>query len=80
MNLKLKLKPYEILHYAIEVEHKPKRGGHYMMADEIRDERKYKNDMQFEISLPDGQIERKYITWQRLSEIGIIRLRIRRLP
>jgi hypothetical protein len=78
MTIKLKLKEFEILHYAIEVEHKAKRGRHHMISDEIRDERKYKNDMQFEISLPDGQIERKYITRKRLEEIGIIQFKVKR--
>lgn len=49
-----------------------------MMSGEIRDKPLYKNDMQFEIRLPDGTIERRYITRKRLNEIGIIQFRVMR--
>lgn len=70
----LKLKEFEFLNFAIEVDHKPKRK--VMISSEISDKRRYNNDMQFEIRLPNGVVERKYITRRRLEEISNIIFRV----
>jgi len=77
--MSVKLKEYELLKFALEVDYKQKKGNKIMTYDEIRNERKYKNDMQFEIILPNGNVERKYITQRRLREIYNIRLKVVRV-
>lgn len=74
--MRVKLKDYEYLKFAIEVDHKRKMGGHLMMSSEISEEPRYKNDMQFEIVLPNGEVERRYITQKRLKEIDNIRFKV----
>jgi hypothetical protein len=76
--MRVKLKDYEYLKFALEVDYKRKKGYPVMTLDELRTERKYKNDMQFEIILPNGQVERKYITQKRLKEIDNIRFKVMR--
>jgi len=72
----LKLKEFETLNFAIEVDYKLKKGMHIMTHHEIREERMFKSDMQFEITFPNGEIERRYITRKRLKEINNIKFRV----
>lgn len=76
---KMKLEEHELLQFAIEVDYKAKKGVPVMTASEISDNPKFKNDMLFEMRLPNGNVERKYITRKRLKNLDVIKFVVRKM-
>lgn len=76
---KLKLGEFEQLQFAIETDYKPNKRLPVLTVSDMSDTPKYKNDMRFEMRLPNGTVESKFITRKILKELKVIKFVVKKI-
>jgi hypothetical protein len=74
----MRLRQSEELRFALEVDYKPKSGEKPITLDDISENRKYRNDLEFVIRLPNGNEERKYIARRVIKKIPVVRFIVKK--